>query len=516
MAINYIPNDPRASSFKTARGQTPRPKRPVSRADFALRAQPAEARYVEGSQPFLFWQTREAALATLEMFENVRGAPLTRWARSASPKRLRLEPDAGVDLNAYYDGQSVSFFHFPIGTKTIFSGASTDVVAHEVGHALLDALRPDLWSASFLEAGAFHEAFGDCVAMLTALADRAVRRDLVASLKVSTTNYVETTAEDLSWAIGQIKATHNAAKPRRGHNTYRWALPSSLPLDGAPGVLINEVHSFAQIFNGCFYDLIGLLFARASTKTEAQLWKAAATAGRLLFAGADKALLNPRFFQSVGRTMALEDQAVFNGAHRESITTAFANHGIVLGSNAMVAPRAALAGSVRTGGAAAPSLGKGAVEDVRRRLGVAVGEKLLKRGLKLGITPVAEVTHRRAVDLTGLADYLNDVQAYGMESLLVGNVARSAAVMSATPDAITTEDEVRSFVEGLVARGQISHNGGDHRRGAAATRPPTRPQPATAGFPGTHQVVMRAGTKVLERQRFACGCRATLGQQSEG
>jgi 3-hydroxyacyl-CoA dehydrogenase len=40
--------------------------------------------------------------------------------------------------------------------KTFFSGASTDVVSHEVGHGLLDSIRPELWDAPFLEAGAFH------------------------------------------------------------------------------------------------------------------------------------------------------------------------------------------------------------------------------------------------------------------------------------------------------------------------------------------------------------------------
>jgi Zn-dependent metalloprotease len=52
--------------------------------------------------------------------------------------------------------------------RDVLLGASTDVVAHEVGHGLLDSARPDS-STSILEVGAFHEAFGDCIAMLTAL-----------------------------------------------------------------------------------------------------------------------------------------------------------------------------------------------------------------------------------------------------------------------------------------------------------------------------------------------------------
>jgi hypothetical protein len=33
-------------------------------------------------------------------------------------------------------------------------------------------------------------------------------------------------------------------------------LPTTLPADGGPGLLINESHSFARVFTGCFWDLL--------------------------------------------------------------------------------------------------------------------------------------------------------------------------------------------------------------------------------------------------------------------
>jgi hypothetical protein len=43
------------------------------------------------------------------------------------------------------------------------------VVCHELGHAILDALKPQLFNVASTEAGAFHEAFGDISAILCAL-----------------------------------------------------------------------------------------------------------------------------------------------------------------------------------------------------------------------------------------------------------------------------------------------------------------------------------------------------------
>ena len=111
-----------------------------------------ENTYAPGTSGFVYWQCREAALAAVVGWEGAAGN-FSRW--QGNRRTIALRQDAGVDLNAYYDRASVSFFHMAIQGTTYFSGASTDVVAHEVGHALLDSIRPQLWAAAFLEAGRF-------------------------------------------------------------------------------------------------------------------------------------------------------------------------------------------------------------------------------------------------------------------------------------------------------------------------------------------------------------------------
>src|SRR5262245_34824374 len=325
MSINFNPNDPQAGSTAPAmREKSPRANRPTSKSGFTFTGTSQEGKFNPDTPQFLFWQCREAALAAVETWESVAG-PHTRW--QGNRKKLPLRQDAGQDLNAFYDRTSFSFFHQAVGGKTFFSGASTDVVAHEVGHGLLDSVRPDFFDVNFLEVGAFHEAFGDCIAHLTALGDKETRQKLLAAAPgLRQRNFVESTAEELSKGIGIFQPGHNAAEPRHAFNKFKFQLPTSLPLNGGPGELINEVHSFGMIFTGCFWDLIANLFEASASETEATLHSAAKLAGQILIEGAKAAVVTPRFTQSVGRAMVLADQSLHGGENANHIRTAFQNH----------------------------------------------------------------------------------------------------------------------------------------------------------------------------------------------
>ena len=226
--INFIPNDPRAAGAPPMHRVSARPDRPANRAGFTVAGNEPQAVLPPGTPGFVRWQARQAALLTLGAWEAALGAPITSWSTGvANPKSLTIEPDRGDDLNAYYDRESLSFFHHQTGTTMTFSGASADVVSHEAGHAVLDAIRPDLWDTPYLEVGGFHEAFGDVTAIVTALSDLATRKALLAaSPDLGTANFVEATAEDLSNAVRlALGATHPAAKPRRALNTFQLAAP---------------------------------------------------------------------------------------------------------------------------------------------------------------------------------------------------------------------------------------------------------------------------------------------------
>ena len=501
MAINFIPNDPLARNALPMRQQAPRPDRGTTLARFGMAGAVAPGLYPPGTAEFLFWQCREAALAAVDTWEILEG-PLRQWSPYAiSRKRLPLHPNDGDDLNAYYDRQSVSFFAHTTGGKTTFSGASTDVVAHECGHALLDSIRPDLWDSPFVEVAALHEAFGDCMALLTAFADPPTRRALlVVSPDLATSNFVEATAEDLSDGVRRdprLGPRHPAAAPRHALNSFRWRLPTTLPTSGPPPVLTSEIHSFGRVFSGCFYDTVRNIFTSSPARTEVALWAAVRTAGKLLIRGAREAPLRPRFFQSVGRAMVLADRTLNAGANRQAIGDAFSRHAIALGSAAMLAPTASLAGPAPRLGARRASLSMATRGDLLRRIGARPGARLSVRARKVGGSTVVSAVHYREVPLQSVSRRLKGVVAVVPESTLVGAAGTRAAVLGALPEATSTADEVHAFVEMLMEHDGIAFEGAaPAARRAAAGRGPTRELP-------THAIRLMGRKKVLSRLRFA-------------
>ena len=522
MPINFLPNDPRAATQMPLRKQMPR-KRPPGRARLSFPSPaPVEAPAKPGTPAFLFWQCREAVLAALEMWEQL-DAPVKKWAKIPATKTLKVKVNAGKDLNAYYDRKALLFYHFPVGSKTLFTGESTDAVSHECGHALLDSIRPDLWHSNYSEISAFHEGFADCVALLTALHDKATRVKLLKVTKdLSKPSFVETMAEDVAAAIKATEgAFHPSAEPRHALNKFKWALPENLPPVGSPQVLSSEFHSFARVFVGCFYDVVRSIFAKQPSRTEASLLTAAQISMKLLIDGARNAPYEPRFYRAIGRAMLLADREQNGGKHKAQIQKAFLLHGVALGEPGAVAAVATLAGAApkMKGKAKAKSLVPAAatIKDVRARIGGKSSYKFAMRSLRMGDGQVSELVYPKHVPLDSLGSELKGVVGVGHLSTLVGSDNKQAALFGNPVPPSVAEAEVRSFVRGLLKFNRLQCAGTTARVGEAKKARAKRAGAKRAGAKSagsesrgvrlpTHRIVTRGGTKTVERLRFACGC----------
>jgi hypothetical protein len=120
-----------------------------------------------------------AVLKTMRFFadESALGREI-RWA--FDHPRLRVLPRAGEAANAFYDRESgtLQFFYFKNPhdrDQTIFTSLSRDIVAHETGHALVDAIAPALYDAMTPQSLAVHEALADLTALMTAFQSNSLR-----------------------------------------------------------------------------------------------------------------------------------------------------------------------------------------------------------------------------------------------------------------------------------------------------------------------------------------------------
>lgn len=261
------------------------------------------------------------------------------WAFSG---QLEVHPHAGSGFNAYYSrqGESINFFDGadPIRKKTVAASESMEVVSHEAGHAILDGMKPGMlgWFAS-AEAEAFHEAFGDMVAILTSLQD-----DRVVSLLAAQTggdlrkdNAVAHLAEDLS--LGINNAAFNGSKPagwtiRNAVNSFTYKDPKTLPSNPRDdNELGREAHNFSRLFSGAFWDILNGLTAKemASGKSPEDAIKAARDVlspltARMVELGPNRM----KKYREMADAMVVADQKDFNGAHLDVITSVFANRQI--------------------------------------------------------------------------------------------------------------------------------------------------------------------------------------------
>lgn len=105
-------------------------------------------------------------MRTLARFEYALGRRVA-WGFDAH--QLKVVPHAFEEMNAFYsrEAESLVFGYYQAEEGVAFTCLSHDVVVHETSHALLDGLRKRFMAPSSPDQAAFHEAFGDIVALLS-------------------------------------------------------------------------------------------------------------------------------------------------------------------------------------------------------------------------------------------------------------------------------------------------------------------------------------------------------------
>lgn len=183
---------------------------------------------------------------------------IRKWSSTQS---LQIIPQAGKNLNAYYDRSNLKFFYYPIRGKTMFTADSADVVSHELGHALLDAIRPDFWSVQSLEIWSFHEAFSDIVSMVSIMQyDHIINEVLSKNKDISKSNNISRLAEEFGIVIHKIIGNKNKNLKNclrdPAIQKFKYISPDLLPKESTDDRLCAECHSFGRIFSAAWYQIL--------------------------------------------------------------------------------------------------------------------------------------------------------------------------------------------------------------------------------------------------------------------
>lgn len=185
--------------------------------------------------------------STLDFFEE--SASLGRsidWAFEGN--RLLVLPHAGYGQNAFYDraSKSLQFYYFDDeGGNRIYTSDSSDIVNHEFGHALLDAIRPHYLEAVTPQTAAFHEFMGDFTAILMSLRNNDFRK-YIGSL-VEGNLGKSTIAASIAQQFGSV--VQNKPYLRTGDNEEK--------LGDHPETL--EPHALSEVMTGTMFELMAKL-----------------------------------------------------------------------------------------------------------------------------------------------------------------------------------------------------------------------------------------------------------------
>lgn len=412
---------------------------------------------------FRYW-TAVAALRRGAEFWAPR-VPGARWQRG---QVLPVFMDEGEDLNAFYDRRALHFFHGQGPDGPVFSGASPDILLHEMGHAILDSLKPQLFDVASQEAAAFHESFGDICAILGALQLPSLRTAILDDTggRLGRNSRLSRIAEQLGAAIrAQSPGAVDPDCLRNAANSFGYADPSTLPPRAPAAQLSSEAHSFSRVFTGAFLDaLAGVLRAHAGdpdAPTADELAEVSVEMRDILAEGVANAPVVSNFMAQVAAGMVVASGSV-DRDYPAILREAFTRRSILslqTGLLAMTMPAARFAMSAAE--AEAPGT-----------LALAmVALPATHYGLDEPLSVAAPSQPRRMVSMAARADLT------------------PAEPMSAVGAAT-------QFVDDLFAQGRVEAP-------EAAARGMTAARSARLK---THKVVREDGTLALKRILFDCGC----------
>src|SRR5882724_1399765 len=427
---------------------------------------PAAGQYPLGTASFRYWVAVEALRRGADFWSP--GIPGGTWQVGAA---LPVLLDEGEDLNAYYDRKALNFFHGPLGDGLVYSGESPDVACHEMGHAILDTVKPGLWDAAAQEIPAFHESFGDMSGILSGLQVQSLRISVLqeTSGHLYRNSRLSRLAEQLATAI-RARAPDAVERDclRNAVNSFTYQDPLTLPSSAPASQLSSEPHSFSRVFTGAFFQgLAGMLSATAhnpAAPTEQELQAVSRDMGAILLAGIRRAPIVANFYSQVATAM-VQAAAETNSVYGPVLNAAFVHRSILsLQSAAAIAGLASTLGAPKPVAAAAAAVGS---EPPLTRVALD-GNRF-----GLGNRPI----------LVHTASHPRRIAVYAAAS-------DGSQLSAPSADAAAT-----AFVDDLIRRGKVDV---PQRRTASAALAPTRSLK-------THRLVPSDEGILLERILFDCG-----------
>ena len=477
--VNVFTNDPTAKGLRLEQVPLPAGKSPFAIPGWTGAGGLFQPGTVEFQAGQLFVVLTQTYAAWTEFFGE-------DFAWKSGAAELPIYPRAGEELQAYYDQTSLRFQYGtdPKRNQTVYTCESSDIVAHECGHAVLDAHQPDYWHALYPETGAFHESFGDISALLVTLGNPAVRAAVLAETRgdLSKSNVATRFGEQLARAGYDTGHAAEVVAPnalRDAVNSFKYREPEKLPSSAPFSKLSSGSHNFSRVFTGAFYDLLVAMYtqlreADITLSADAALAKARGDAGHLIAQAIEVAPKGDVPFSVHAASMITADAQNFGGKYFQLLRNAFVRRKILTASAARQLKAAAGASHVQStglAGIASASIGTPTAIDPAS---LRIGEDLPSGYRKAAGLPKQEfqlVEQRTRRDASHVLHYATTRKielkgkAMGAAGGVMVDVTDSVAVQVAASGKVVSshyhksdhahEQRIRDHVEKIMASGRV-------------------------------------------------------------
>ncbi len=205
------------------------------------------------------WAIAQRILDFYEDF-TVLGRPVP-WGFNGN--RLIIKPHASTEeteeRGTGYDPVTKSL-EFAYIHDTVYACLSHDIVAHEIGHAVLDGMRPYFYDSWTVETLAFHEFVADLTAIMSAFRNNYVRNIFVNCLEkgLPEKDFLAEIGEEFGKAALNSDFIRTAQNNFTMENIRDWE--KSCPEDA--------FHKSSQVLTGLIYDLLLELYQGYKKRTK--------------------------------------------------------------------------------------------------------------------------------------------------------------------------------------------------------------------------------------------------------
>lgn len=186
-------------------------------------------------------------------------------------KKLKIYPNYSRGLKTIYDKNSLKFFcdEHEVTKNTVYTSNSSKIIFHTFFHAVIDALRPDLWNIISIEINSFVEALCDIFAMTMLMQNEKISTYALEETNgnLNKSNIITKFAEEVGNTLYYKDSKLSKIDCMRdATDILLYKNPKEISHENNMKILSSEKINFSRIYSSAWYSIVVGMYNSDSKK----------------------------------------------------------------------------------------------------------------------------------------------------------------------------------------------------------------------------------------------------------